>query len=186
MMLKDLEAAKSTLDSANRKITLVDLRRRWGKFDEVELAAITSTADLVMQVQAKYGLDKRKQGSIKGALKEGKSTQWERGRSLKVQKYGPQPNSGRWLSWSEPDGSNPTKAVNGASEMRTTLVLARFPRVPPVGGCTGGIAQHLLSRSAANERFSFVALSLFGFHGAAILSASSAVARDRKSLTLKV
>jgi hypothetical protein len=59
MMLKDLEATKSTLGSANRKITSVDLRRRWGKFDEVELGAITSTADLVMQVQAKYGLDKR-------------------------------------------------------------------------------------------------------------------------------
>jgi hypothetical protein len=35
-----------------------DLRTRWGKFDDVELAAIRSSSDLVRQIQAKYGLDK--------------------------------------------------------------------------------------------------------------------------------
>ena len=39
------------------KITLNDLLRRWGKFDEAELTAITSNAELVTQVQNKYGLD---------------------------------------------------------------------------------------------------------------------------------
>ena len=34
------------------------MRRAWGKLDEVELAAVKSRADLVMQVQANYGLDK--------------------------------------------------------------------------------------------------------------------------------
>ena len=40
------------------KITVGELRRRWGKFDETDLASIKSIVDLVTQVQAKYGLDK--------------------------------------------------------------------------------------------------------------------------------
>jgi hypothetical protein len=59
MMSTNLGTAKSTLVPTSRRLTSIDLRERWGKFDEVELAAIVTTADLVMQVQAKYGLDKR-------------------------------------------------------------------------------------------------------------------------------
>ena len=58
-MLKDLETTENMAIASNPKITSIDLRRRWGKLDEVELAAIRTSADLVMQVQAKYGLDKR-------------------------------------------------------------------------------------------------------------------------------
>jgi hypothetical protein len=43
--------------SSQSKITLDDLRRRWGKFDDLELAAITSSVDLVANIQAKYDLD---------------------------------------------------------------------------------------------------------------------------------
>ena len=39
------------------KITVDELRRRWGKFDDVELAAIKSSADLVANIQTKYNLD---------------------------------------------------------------------------------------------------------------------------------
>ena len=39
-------------------IVISDMRRAWGELDEVELAAVKSRADLVMQVQANYGLDK--------------------------------------------------------------------------------------------------------------------------------
>lgn len=53
---KSTETLSATL---NPKISLDDLRRRWGKFDETELAAIKSNTDLVMQIQAKYGLDKK-------------------------------------------------------------------------------------------------------------------------------
>jgi hypothetical protein len=54
--LKDLETTENMAIASNLKITSIDLRRRWGKLDEVELAAIRTSADLLMQVQAKYGL----------------------------------------------------------------------------------------------------------------------------------
>ncbi len=40
------------------RITVADLRRRWGKLDDRELAAIKTRRDLVRQIQSKYGLDK--------------------------------------------------------------------------------------------------------------------------------
>ena len=40
------------------RIAISDIRRAWGELDEVEVAAVKSRADLVMQVQANYGLDK--------------------------------------------------------------------------------------------------------------------------------
>ena len=39
-------------------ISVADLRRRWGKLDDRELAAIKTRRDLVRQLQGKYGLDK--------------------------------------------------------------------------------------------------------------------------------
>jgi hypothetical protein len=53
--MKVARPQKSTL---NPRITPPDIRARWGRFDEVELAAIKSRSDLVMQIQAKYGLNK--------------------------------------------------------------------------------------------------------------------------------
>ena len=41
-------------------------------------------------------LNKRKQGRLKGAPKEGESTRWERGRSLKAQKHGKHWAGPRW------------------------------------------------------------------------------------------
>ena len=41
------------------RITVSDLRQRWRAFDEAELRAIRNSADLIMQIQAKYGLDKQ-------------------------------------------------------------------------------------------------------------------------------
>ena len=49
---------KSERGSSLSRITLGDLRGRWGKFDDAELAAIRNNTDLVIQVQAKYGWDK--------------------------------------------------------------------------------------------------------------------------------
>ena len=51
-------SVKSEQGSSPLRITLGDLRGRWGKFDDAELAAIRNNADLVKQVQAKYGWDK--------------------------------------------------------------------------------------------------------------------------------
>ena len=42
----------------NRRIGIADIRRAWGELDEIELAAVKSRADLVMQIQANYGWDK--------------------------------------------------------------------------------------------------------------------------------
>ena len=41
------------------EISVADLRRRWGKFDDRELKAIKTRRDLVRQIQGKYGLDKQ-------------------------------------------------------------------------------------------------------------------------------
>ena len=42
----------------NQRIGVRDIGQRWGRFDEVELAAIKSRSDLVRLIQAKYGLNK--------------------------------------------------------------------------------------------------------------------------------
>jgi len=57
-MVKTKKSRKTSGVTPSPKFSLDDLRRRWGKFDETELAAIRNSADLVMQIQAKYGLDK--------------------------------------------------------------------------------------------------------------------------------
>ena len=49
---------RSVRATARSKITVNDLRRRWGKFDEVELAALKDNEDLVAQIQTKYSLSK--------------------------------------------------------------------------------------------------------------------------------
>lgn len=47
----------SEQSALNPRISVPDLRQRWGKLDEVELASIKSRSDLVRQIQAKYGLN---------------------------------------------------------------------------------------------------------------------------------
>jgi hypothetical protein len=53
-----MTAAKSRKVALNPKIGVPDIRARWGKLDERELAAIKGRSDLVMQIQARYGLNK--------------------------------------------------------------------------------------------------------------------------------
>ena len=48
----------STQAIFHQRIGIADIRRAWGELDEVELAAIKNRGDLVMQIQANYGLDK--------------------------------------------------------------------------------------------------------------------------------
>ena len=53
-----MEIARSPESALNQRIGVRDIGQRWGKFDEVELAAIKSRSDLVRLIQAKYGLNK--------------------------------------------------------------------------------------------------------------------------------
>jgi hypothetical protein len=53
-----MQVARSPETALNQNIDVRDIGQRWGKFDEVELAAIKGRGDLVMQIQAKYGLNK--------------------------------------------------------------------------------------------------------------------------------
>ena len=53
-----MEIARSPENGLNQRIAVRDIGQRWGKFDEVELAAIKSRSDLVRLIQAKYGLSK--------------------------------------------------------------------------------------------------------------------------------
>ena len=73
-MAKVLMSSNISGTPSRSKITLDDLLRRWGKFDEVELKAITTNADLVTQIKAKYGLD-AKQAQTNVDL-------WAKGREL--------------------------------------------------------------------------------------------------------
>ena len=52
------EIARSPEGALNQRIGVRDIGQRWGRFDEVELAAIKSRSDLVRLIQAKYGLNK--------------------------------------------------------------------------------------------------------------------------------
>ena len=52
------EIARSPRSPLNPRISVPDIGQGWGKFDEVELAAIRSRSDLVRLIQAKYGLNK--------------------------------------------------------------------------------------------------------------------------------
>ena len=53
-----MEIARSPENALNQSIGVRDIGQRWGKFDEIELAAIKSRSDLVRLIQAKYGLNK--------------------------------------------------------------------------------------------------------------------------------
>jgi hypothetical protein len=57
-MKKTTKSTGIAIVLAAPKITVADLRRRWGKLDDRELAAIKTRRDLVRQIQSKYGLDK--------------------------------------------------------------------------------------------------------------------------------
>ena len=53
-----MQIARSPENALDQSIGVRDIGQRWGKFDEVELAAIKSRSDLVRLIQAKYGLNK--------------------------------------------------------------------------------------------------------------------------------
>jgi hypothetical protein len=53
-----MEIARSPASALNQSIGVRDIGQRSGKFDEVELAAIKSSSDLVRMIQAKYGFNK--------------------------------------------------------------------------------------------------------------------------------
>ena len=53
-----MRIARSPENALDQSIGVRDIGQRWGKFDEVELAAIKSRSDLVRLIQAKYGLNK--------------------------------------------------------------------------------------------------------------------------------
>ena len=57
-MKKTVRSRKSANMLQIPSISVADLRGRWGKFDDRELAAIRSCRDLVRLIQAKYGLDR--------------------------------------------------------------------------------------------------------------------------------
>jgi len=52
-----MKIAGSEKGFLDRRISVPDIRQRWGKLDEAELTAIKSRSDLVRQIQAKYGLN---------------------------------------------------------------------------------------------------------------------------------
>ena len=58
-MANSLATPKTAAAALRPRIAVKDIHRRWGKFDEIELSAIKNSADLVMQIQALYGLDKK-------------------------------------------------------------------------------------------------------------------------------
>lgn len=55
-MKKSTKTKGSASPSVPPGISAADLRRRWGQFNDRELAAIKTRRDLVRQVQAKFGL----------------------------------------------------------------------------------------------------------------------------------
>ena len=59
-----------------KTISSDDIRRNWSKFDEEELAAIKKPADLVMQIQAQYGLDRQQARDAVEEWTEGHRFQW--------------------------------------------------------------------------------------------------------------
>jgi hypothetical protein len=69
----------------SRLVAELELRREF-----VNLLCFSDGATMALPAHClpKHRLNKRKQGSIKGAPKTGERTRWERGRSLRVQKQG--------------------------------------------------------------------------------------------------
>ena len=56
----------------NQTTTSDDIHRNWSRIDDEELAAIRTPADLVMQIQAKYGLDEKQAQRAVEAWKKGR------------------------------------------------------------------------------------------------------------------
>jgi uncharacterized protein YjbJ (UPF0337 family) len=57
----------------NRKIIVNELRAKWGKFSEQDLAALKGKDDLVSQVQTRYGLNKEQALRDVDALLKGRA-----------------------------------------------------------------------------------------------------------------
>jgi hypothetical protein len=57
----------------NRKNIATEIRGKWGKFSDSELAALKSRDDLVSQLQAKYSRDKARAERDVDALLKGRT-----------------------------------------------------------------------------------------------------------------
>jgi uncharacterized protein YjbJ (UPF0337 family) len=57
----------------NRKIIVNELRAKWGKFSEQDLAALKGKDDLVSQVPTRYGLNKEQALRNVDALLKGRA-----------------------------------------------------------------------------------------------------------------
>ena len=55
--------AAKTAAAATRQIVLNDIRSKWGKFSEQDLSALKSKDDIVSQLVAKYGLERRRRNA---------------------------------------------------------------------------------------------------------------------------
>jgi uncharacterized protein YjbJ (UPF0337 family) len=64
---------KTDTTPENRKITVSELRTKWGKFSEQELSALKDKDDLVSQVQSRYGLNKEQALRDVDALLKGRA-----------------------------------------------------------------------------------------------------------------
>jgi hypothetical protein len=65
-------AAKPGTAAATRQMVLTEIRAKWGKFSERDLSALKGNDDLVMQLAAKYGLEKNQAQRDVDALMKGR------------------------------------------------------------------------------------------------------------------
>jgi hypothetical protein len=65
-------AAKPGTAAATRQIVLTEIRAKWGKFSEHDLSALKGNDDLVVQLAAKYTLEKGQAQRDVDALMKGR------------------------------------------------------------------------------------------------------------------
>jgi hypothetical protein len=65
-------AGKPGTGAATRQMVLTEIRAKWGKFSERDLSALKGNDDLVMQLAAKYGLEKNQAQRDVDALMKGR------------------------------------------------------------------------------------------------------------------
>jgi hypothetical protein len=64
--------AKPDSAGGTRQIVLTEIRSKWGKFSDHDLSALKNNNDLVMQLAAKYGLEKAQAQRDVDALMRGR------------------------------------------------------------------------------------------------------------------
>ena len=65
-------AAKPQTTAENRQIVLTEIRAKWGKFSEQDLASLKGNDDFVTQLAAKYSLEKGQAQRDVDALMKGR------------------------------------------------------------------------------------------------------------------